>query len=187
MKSEKKIFSEVIGILEKLNIPYMIGGSVASIYYGEPRMTLDMDVVIQLKPEQAKKFSASFGDEYYADLEQMLNAIDVQGHFNIIQSEAGVKVDFYVLKNDAFSQSGFTRKKKESFSEERSAYFASPEDTILKKLEWHKMGGSQKHLEDIRGMLKVSGDVLDKKYIDKWSLKLGVNDVWKKLFGEFNQ
>jgi len=184
MKSEHDVFAEVIEILEKLKIPYMIGGSVASIAYGEPRLTLDMDVVVDIGLQQVGSFAGSFGPEYYVSLESIQDAIRNRSHFNIIQSEVGVKVDFYVLNQDTFSQEEFKRKGRQAFDENRTAVFATPEDTIIKKLEWHKMGESQKHLEDIRGILKISSNKLDVKYIDKWSLKLEVFDIWQKLKSE---
>jgi len=179
--AQNKIFSFVIDTLEKLQISYMIGGSVAAIAYGEPRLTLDMDVVVELSIDQAKKLAKSFGSEYYVNLESMLEAIINKGSFNVIQSEEGVKVDFYVLGNDAFSQAEFKRKRKESFDESREAVFVTPEDIILKKLQWYKIGESGKHLEDIKGVLKISGSGLDMAYIEKWAKVLEVFDIWRKL------
>jgi hypothetical protein len=184
MKTEQEIFSEVIDKLEKLDIPYMIGGSVAAIAYGEPRMTLDMDVVIDLILDKVESFAASFGQEYYVDINSIKEAIGSRGHFNVIQSEAGVKVDFYLLGNDEYSQEEFKRRRRESFDENRVAMFSSPEDIILKKLEWYKMGESQKHIDDIKGVLRISGDKLDMPYIEKWALKIGVQDIWQKIAKE---
>lgn len=178
---ENDVFGYVIGVLEQLNIPYMIGGSLAAIAYGEARLTLDMDVIVEMNKAQAKEFAARFGVGYYVNLESMFEAINTKGHFNIIQSEQGVKVDFYVLHDDDFSRSEFSRKRKEAFSEKQEAVFVSAEDVILKKLEWYKMGHSQKHLEDIKGILRISGPKLDLSYIDTWAAKIGVLDAWKTL------
>ena len=181
MSAQNKVFAYVIGVLEKLKIPYMIGGSVASIVYGKARLTLDMDVVVKMSEDQAKQFPKSFGKEYYVSLESILEAIRTGGHFNIIQSEEGIKVDLYILKDDEFSQNEFSRRREEAFDEERKAFFSTPEDVILMKLEWHRMGESQKHIDDIRGMIELSGPKLDLKYIDKWAIKIGVQDIWQKL------
>lgn len=182
MTTQQNIFSYVISVLEDLNIPYMIGGSVAAIAYGKPRLTLDMDIVINLNPNQAQKLVARFNkEEYYADLNMILNAIETKGHFNIINSKTAVKIDFYVLANDAFSQAQFARKTKEAFTESQVASFAAPEDVILKKLEWYKMGESQKHLDDINGIIKVSGSKLDYNYLKMWAHKLNVSEILNKL------
>ena len=181
MSSEQQVFTFVIDILEKTKIPYMIGGSVAAIVYGEPRMTLDMDVVVDIRTEQVKQFVSAFGPEYYVNSESILEAIKNQSQFNIIQSELGVKVDFYVKQSDSFSQQAFGRKRSEAFSKEKTAMFTTPEDIILKKMEWYKMGESQKHLDDIKGILRISRDKLDLQYISQWALKIGVQDIWQQL------
>ncbi len=179
MTSEKEVFPHVLKTLQRLNISYMISGSVASIAYGEPRLTIDMDVVVKIDNDQAKKLSESFDlNEYYVSLSMMLEAIDNKGSFNIIHSPTALKVDFYVLGDDDFSREEFARKQKRSFDKNFEADFATPEDVILKKLEWYKMGESQKHLEDIKGILKISGSKLDFGYLKKWAVKL---EVWKIL------
>ncbi|MBU0671810.1 MAG: hypothetical protein KJ732_02145 [Candidatus Margulisbacteria bacterium] len=178
---EHDVFGCVIDVLERLKIPYMIGGSVAAIAYGEARLTLDMDVVVDMNENQARQFAASFDQEFYVNLDSILEALRSQGHFNLIQSEKGIKVDFYLLKNDAFGQEEFSRKRKEAFDEKKQAIFVSPEDVILKKLEWYKMGESQKHIDDVKGILKISGPKLDLPYIDKWAEIIGVQNIWQKL------
>lgn len=175
------IFGRVIDILKQLKIPYMIGGSVASFVYGEARLTLDMDVVVDINERQAKQLAASFGPEYYVNLDSILAAIKTSGHFNIIQSEKGIKVDFYILGEDALSREGFSRRHKQAFDEKRKANFASAEDIVLKKLEWFKMGESQKQIDDVKGILKISGAKLNFSYIDKWAPEIGVQDIWRKL------
>ncbi|MFC1511365.1 hypothetical protein ACFL5U_03160 [Candidatus Margulisiibacteriota bacterium] len=181
MTVQHDIFKFVIDALERLKIPYMIAGSMASIAYGRPRMTLDMDLVVDMKEKDANGFAAAFGGEYYVNLDSVLEAIRTKGHFNIIQSEKGVKIDFYVLPDDDFSREEFARRQKGAFDKEAQADFASPEDVVLKKLEWYKMGESQKHLDDIKGILELSGSKLDMPYIDKWAIKIGVQDIWQKL------
>src|SRR3989344_4945691 len=108
--TQAEFFRYVIDVLEELNIEYMITGSVASIAYGEPRMTLDMDVVVDMPQEIAKKFCSKFGYDFYADFDMVLEAIQQRGHFNIIHIPSGSKVDFYQVKKDAFDQEAFRRK-----------------------------------------------------------------------------
>jgi hypothetical protein len=178
---EHDVFGYVIDVLERLNIPYMIGGSVAAMAYGKARLTLDMDVVVDINEIQAKQFAQSFGQEYYVNLDSILEAVRNRSHFNIIQSEKGLKVDFYLRGEDAFSQEQFSRRHPEAFDDEKQAIFATPEDVILKKLEWFKMGESQKHIDDIKEMIKISKDKLDLSYINKWAFNIGVHDIWQKL------
>ena len=185
MSEQQEVFGSVVDILERLDIPYMIVGSVASMAYGEPRLTLDMDVVIDLMPQQAQALAASFDpQDYYVDLGSVLEAIRVGGHFNIIHSASGLKVDFFLLQRDAFSQSEFARRRREAFDEQRQASFASPEDIILKKLDYYRRGGASKHLEDIKGMLRISGPELDLDYIDRLVRQIGLKDIWQRLYEE---
>lgn len=179
--TQSEVFGYVIDILERLGIPYMITGSVASVAYGEPRLTLDMDVVIDMTPEQAEALAASFSPEYYADLEMMRSALKVRGHFNVIHPLSGVKVDFFVLKATPSSQGAFTRRRRDAFDAQRAASFATPEDVILGKLDYYRQGGSPKHLEDIRGILRISGSRLDLGYIDRWAAQMGVAEIWLNL------
>ena len=166
--TQGEFFAYVIDVLEGLNIPYMVTGSIASMAYGEPRLTIDMDIVIDLPKERAAEFCGRFKAEegFYADLESVLAAINQRKHFNIIHASSGSKVDFYQLKKDPLSQEMFNRKHKESFDEKRLAIFSSPEDVIINKLIFYNEGKSEKHLRDIKGMLQVSGNKLNMAYLE---------------------
>lgn len=179
--TQGEFFAYVIDVLEELNIPYMITGSVASMAYGEPRLTLDMDVVIDASAEIAEKFCNKFGADFYVDQNSVLEAIRQRSHFNIIHVPSGSKVDFYQLKKDGTSQEMFKRKHKESFDEEKYAFFSSPEDVIINKLIYYKEGKSEKHLRDIQGTLRVSKGKLDVSYIDKKTKELGLYQYWEEL------
>lgn len=180
--TQGEFFAYVIDVLKGLNIPYMITGSVASMAYGEPRLTLDMDVVIDLPLEVGRKFCDKFGTDFYIDSDSILTAIRRQeGHFNIIHIPSGSKVDFFQLKKDATSKEIFKRRRTESFDEKRTASFSSPEGVIINKLIYYKEGKSEKHLGDIRGMLQVSGDKLDIAYIDRKTKELELYKYWEKL------
>lgn len=179
--TQGEFFAYIIDVLEELNIPHMITGSVASMAYGEPRLTLDMDVVIDLSAEAAEKFCSKFGADFYVDLDSILQAIRQKGHFNIIHVPSGSKVDFFQLKKDATSQEMFKRRQKESFDEKRTAFFSSAEDVIINKLICYKEGEVEKHLRDIRGILQVSGDKLDLSYIDKKVKELKLYRYWEGL------
>lgn len=181
--TQGEFFAYVIEVLENLNILYMITGSVASMAYGRPRLTLDMDVVVNLSHQTAEGFCSKFGTDFYVDLDSILEAIRERGHFNIIHIPSGSKVDFYQIKEDATSQEMFKRRHKESFDEKRSASFSSSEDVIINKLIFYKEGKSEKHLNDIRGMLEISGDKLDIPYIDNKTKELGVYKYWEELKG----
>ena len=179
--NQGEFFSFVIDVLEALDIPYMITGSVASMAYGEPRMTLDMDIVVDLSDKKAEEFYRKFDKDFYKDLDSILEAIRQKSHFNIIHVPSGSKVDFYQLKDDRLSQEMFKNRRRESFREDKMASFSRPEDIIINKLIFYKEGQSEKHLRDIQGMLEISGEQFDLSYIDKKTKELGLSPYWEKL------
>ncbi len=111
----------------------------------------------------------------------MRDAIKLCHQFNIIHPESGIKADVIITKKDDFDQSRFSRVKRLDVSESKSADFASPEDVILKKLEYFKQGRSEKHLRDIASMLKISSGLIDRAYITSWAKKLTVSEIWEEL------
>ena len=167
---------------EKLKIPYLVTGAIASIAYGEPRLTNDIDIVVDMSLTHIDAFKSYFPEnEFYLDVDSMREAINRRSQFNIIHPESGLKVDVIITKKDDFDQSRFARIKKLNVSETKSADFASPEDVIIKKLEYFKQGHSEKHLRDIASMLKISSELIDRAYISNWAKKLTVNEIWEEL------
>ncbi len=103
------------------------------------------------------------------------------GQFNIIHSASGLKVDIIIKQNTPFDSSRFRRSRRIYPAESYQANFASPEDVIIKKMEYYKEGGSEKHLRDIAGILKISGEMVDKDYIAEWSRQLGLTEIWDAI------
>ena len=168
--------------LERLGLRYFVTGSVATIFFGEPRFTNDIDVVADLSPDRIRELCAAFpAEEFYLDEESVRRAVARQRQFNILHPASGLKVDIMVPAHDAFNRSRFARVRRLKPAADFDAVFASPEDVILKKLEYYKEGGSEKHLRDIGGILRVSGDQIDFAYIDDWSSRLNLTEVWEKV------
>jgi len=172
----------VVDCFEKLRIPYLVTGAIASIAYGEPRFTNDIDIVADMPPGHIQEFKSCFPEnEFYLDVDSMKEAIKRRSQFNIIHPESGLKVDVIISKKDDFDQSRFARTKKLNITETASAHFASPEDVIIKKLQYFKKGHSDKHLRDITSMLKISSELIDRTYISFWSKKLSVSEIWEEM------
>jgi len=172
----------VVRCFEKLNIPYLITGAIASIAYGEPRFTNDIDIVADINLDQASALRSFFPeDEYYMEVDAVRKAVEGRHQFNIIHPSSGLKVDVIISKKDDFDRSRFMRIKRLNVSEKESANFAAPEDVIIKKLEYFKKGASEKHLRDIASMLKISSDMIDRTYISSWAKKLGLKEIWKAI------
>lgn len=181
---QDELLALVAGILERLEIPYLVTGSIATVLYGEPRFTNDLDVVVQLDRENALRLVAAFPEgEFYVSTESCLRALERGTQFNVIHPRSGLKVDFMVASMNAFDERRFERGRRIPTRPESSAVFASPEDVILMKLVYYRDGGSDKHLRDIAGVLRITSEV-DRSYVAGWAERLGVSDVWGSLLRE---
>ncbi len=165
--------------LSDLEVPYLVTGSMATIAYGEPRFTNDIDVVIRLFEHQVDSLCEAFpADEYYLSCESVREALEHHTQFNILHPGSGLKIDVMVADDSDFNHSRFERARPLPTAPATKVNFASPEDVIIKKLEFFKEGGSDKHLRDIAGVLAVMGDQIDRRYIERWVRRLGLTDTW---------
>jgi hypothetical protein len=179
---------QVTQVLEKLHIPYLIGGSLASTLYGMVRTTQDADIVAIMQPEHLEPFVSALKDEFYVDDEMIAESIQHHSSFNIIHRESMFKVDFFIPHPRPFLQSQLARAQKQTFlfESEVSAKFSSPEDIILAKLEWYRLGGevSERQWRDILGVLKTRAGKLDLDYLRKWAIELKINDLLECVLKE---
>jgi hypothetical protein len=174
--------------LEEQEITYLLVGSLASGVYGEPRLTADIDVVVDVRPHQASKLCAAFpSPEYYVSEKAAQEAVATSGQFNVIHPGSGNKIDFIIARRDAWGDSQIGRRRREQILPGRSGYTAAPEDAIVGKLWYYHEGGSEKHLRDIAGMLQVSGDEIDRSYVDHWALELGLTREWEAVLDRLRQ
>ncbi len=168
--------------LERLRLPYFVTGSVATVYYGEPRFTNDIDVVVALTLPRVSQFCRAFHQpEFYLSEEAVREAVERHGQFNIIHPTSGLKIDMMIPEDTPFNESRFSRVKRIKLSDNYEACFAAAEDVILKKLEYYREGGSEKHLRDIAGVLKISGEQVDMSYIAAWAARMGLDSVWESV------
>lgn len=175
----------LVNVLERLRLEYFITGSVAAAYYGEPRFTNDIDVVVRLSEESVVELCAQFaGPDFYVSEEAAKQAVRSRGQFNIIHAESGLKVDVIVPSDTPYDRGRLSRKQRARGDETYDAFFASPEDVILKKMQYYREGGSEKHIRDITGILKLSGDRLDAPYILEWADQLGLTDIWETILSK---
>jgi hypothetical protein len=179
---------QVADALESLSVAYFIGGSLASAVHGISRATIDVDLIADLRQEQVQPFVALVGEAFYVDDESILNAIHHRGSFNIIHRETMFKVDVFICKTRPYDQAQFVRRVLQLLATEpeRSAYFASAEDTVLAKLEWYCMGGevSERQWRDVQNVLRVQADRLDQDYLRRWATQLGVLDLLERALAE---
>jgi hypothetical protein len=175
----------VARVLEEMGVPYFVTGSTATIFYGEPRFTNDIDVVVNLPEARSAEFCHHFpSPEFYVSESAAQDAVRRRSQFNIIHPTSGLKVDLIVPEQSPFNASRFSRVRRLRAGDDFEASFASPEDAIIKKMEYYREGGSEKHLRDIAGVLKISRGQIDAAYIARWAHELGLNDIWTIVRGE---
>jgi hypothetical protein len=176
------------GVMDHMRLRYFITGSTATIFYGEPRFTNDIDVVVDLPEPRVADFCRQFPQsDFYVSEEAAREAVQKKLQFNIIHPASGLKVDVIIPGSDAFNESRFARARRLHATEDFDTYFASPEDAIIKKLQYYREGGSEKHLRDIAGVLKISRGRIDETYISRWAAHFGLADLWSTIQTQANR
>jgi hypothetical protein len=179
---------KVTGVLEKLGIPYLIGGSLASTLYGMVRTTQDSDIITKMHVDHIRPFISALENEFFIDEEMIVGAIQRNSSFNIIHRDTMFKVDVFIPNQSPFQQSQIARAQRQVFEiePEASAKFATAEDTVLSKLEWYRMGGemSDRQWRDVLSVLKTRAGELDLEYLQKWADELKVRDLLERALKE---
>ena len=174
--------------LEQIGVPYAVGGSLASSVHGIMRSTLDVDIVADMKLEHIQPLIAALSKEFYADDEMMKDAVEQHSSFNLIHYETAFKVDIFIRKLRAFDQMQLERRRPSVIATEpdQSVYVVSPEDIVLAKLEWYRIGGevSDRQWRDVLGVLKTRAGELDLAYLRKWANELKVSDLIERALNE---
>lgn len=158
----------------------MVTGSVAMNYYAQPRMTRDIDVVMDLRASDAEKLMKLFSHDYYIDREAVLSAIRQQTLFNLIHHDSVIKVDAIVRKADPYRQEEFTRKRRVTIGDFQT-WIVSLEDLILSKLHWAKDSRSELQLRDVRNLLRLD---CDHNYLRSRAQILGVQELLEEIMSE---
>ena len=170
---------------ERLGVLYLVTGSVATVVYGEPRFTNDVDIVAALTRATARDLPEAFpAPEYYLSEEAVEQALRNRSQFNIIHPTSGLKVDVMIWSDTPFNRGRMARARPISTAPGVEVRFASPEDVILKKMEYYREGGSEKHLRDIAGVLRVTS-AIDREYLAQWAQELGVEEIWQRILIDF--
>jgi len=180
-----RVTIEVTRVLEELGIPYLIGGSVASSIHGFPRSTQDSDLVADLRPQHVLPLSAALSPDFYIESERVSDAIRRRASFNLIHHRTGLKIDVFVLPDGPLARQEMARCARISPLPGLAPIpIASPEDTVLQKLHWYRLGHgvSDRQWNDVLGVLKVQGKRLDLEYLRKWAIHTGIDDLLRQAF-----
>ena len=187
MKTQVEVLLHVARALDESQIPYLVVGSVASSLLGFSRATADVDIVADLRAEHVMPLFDALKQDFYVDEQAVRRAVGQRRSFNAIHFDSLFKVDIYVLPADEFSRQQLGRRRREQLLPDspEAIYIATPEDTILAKLRWHRRGGgaAERQLTDVAGVVKVQGERLDFDYLREWADRLGVRDLLEKILG----
>jgi hypothetical protein len=177
---QRDLLLRVVEALERASIQYAITGSWASISYGVPRTTHDIDIVVVLSVEQARQLAEFFPPPFYADAVWMQEAARQGQFFNIIDPTTGLKIDFWPMDDSEFAQERFARRQPiKVFG--RTMWMLSPEDIILSKLLWYQQSESETQWRDIVGVWRVQQNQLDLTYLKLWAARLSLTDLLARI------
>jgi hypothetical protein len=181
---EIAVLRTLIDILDKLNIAYAIGGSMASSVYGAVRFTQDADITVEPFSAVADKLYRALKKDFYISKDAMNQAFQNHTSFNVIHSTTAFKIDIFVMADDEFRKQIFSRRKKLLLgkSTEKPLSFVSPEDIVLLKLDWYRKSDctSERQWSDILGVLSARESEIDIEYLKRWAEKLGIDKLLEK-------
>jgi hypothetical protein len=181
--SVSEVLKRITTALDQNNIAYMLTGSFASAYYGMPRSTQDIDIIVEATPEQLRGLTSSLpANQYYFDLDAALQAHRAESMFNVIDLSTGWKIDFILRKSRPFSHEEFRRRVRVNL-QDVSLFVASAEDIVVAKLEWSKRAQSQRQIDDAAAILRTRRETLDRSHIEKWTRDLHLEDEWDNACG----
>jgi hypothetical protein len=185
---QSDVIRAAVAALNAMSIPYAIGGSIASSTYGTPRFTHDADITVEPFAGKEAQFARHFGEEYYLSIPAVSQAIRNRTTFNLLHISSGFKVDFFVRKEHPFAAAVMNRRRLETLWEfgGQELYLVSPEDVVLLKLEWYRLGGevSDRQWSDVLGVLQARQANLDRDYLARSAMDLGVSDLLERAMKE---
>ena len=172
------LLTRVAATLDRLGIPYLVGGSVASTLFGEPRGTRDVDLVIELVEPGIPALAAALEPDFYVSRSAMVEAVRDRRSFNAVDPNTAMKVDFFVRGDSDFDREEFSRRRLEHIvpGEPARVWVKTPEDSVLRKLLWYRdgQGASDQQWRDVVGLLSMRAGRLDEPYLNMWAARLGL-------------
>jgi hypothetical protein len=173
--------------LDTAEVPHTVGGSLASSFAGEPRASIDADILVDMAPGQSDVFLAALGDAFYAEAASLARAIATRTSTNLIHRSSGIKVDLFVASS-RLDRRQLARRRRVVIASapERAIYVHSAEDILLQKLYWYRLGGgvSERQWRDVLGLIVVQGSHLDRAYIEQTAADEDLTGLWQRAIAE---
>ena len=180
MDEQRAFLLEIARRLDRAGIPYMVTGSVALAAYAVPRMTRDIDIVVEIGPSDVERLVALFAEDCFIERDAVKRAAASRDMFNVIHNAWITKADFIVRKDEPYRRTEFGRRRRIDV-DGVALWVVAPEDLILSKLWWSRGKASERQETDVRDLLAVAG--LDRAYLDRWATELGLEEALRRLRG----
>jgi len=182
---QEPFFRHLTTLLERAGIPFIISGSLASSFHGDPRATNDFDLVIDPNLDALNRFVDSLPVDWYASKDAAQTAFKQRSMFNVVNADSGWKADLIIRKDRPFSLQEFSRGVSRTILGIRVAV-VTPEDSILSKLEWSRESGSERQYHDAIGVALLNVNTLDRNYLMQWAKELNVEQLLDRLLRELD-
>jgi hypothetical protein len=176
----------VVRQLDAMGIPHTVGGSIASSFAGEPRSTIDIDIVAALEARHAEPLVSALSDDFYIDVDALRRAIRARSSVNLVHRATQLKVDLFVAGGTPLDARQLARRRLVDLGDGRRLYVHPPEDILLQKLRWYRLGGdvSDRQWRDVTAIVRVQGARLDLAYLREGAAILGVSDLLGRVLAD---
>lgn len=176
-----EVLLRTVTLLDRLEIPYVVGGSFASSLFGEARSTADVDLAVVLSSSDVASFVDAVSDTFFVAESHVADAVHQHGSFNLIDLRSPYKVDVFVLGEDLLDRRQIERRQRVDIGD-REVWVTSPEDQVLRKLTWYRLGGevSERQWRDVVSILAIHGDRVDLDDLDRTAARLGLTDLLER-------
>ena len=178
-QEQNDVLDDITKRLDKIGIEYMLVGSMALAHYAVPRATVDIDIVVNILPENIDEFIAEFESDYYIPLDSAKNAVRQKRMLNLLHNQTILKIDCVILKEDEFDKNAFSRRRKVDYAGDFDVWIISREDLILSKSSWAKKTKSERQMLDVASIIRNG---FDEDYVENWAKKLGVENILQECF-----